>query len=60
MLTARIIEDNGGQILILPEEIRIEAEVVIVEKRGRSVILMPVTGEDTRPAPCLRIHSQAP
>ena len=42
MLTARIIEDADGQILILPKEIHIEQSVLLVQKIGSCLLLSPL------------------
>ena len=42
MLTAKILEDANGQILVFPKEIRIEQKALLIRKVGKCLILTPV------------------
>ena len=42
MLTARILEDADGQILVFSKEIRIEQSELLIRKVGKCLILTPM------------------
>jgi antitoxin VapB len=51
MATAKLIEDNGDQIVLLPKEFEFTGTEVLIEKRGDQVIL--------KPKPKRRSHSRS-
>lgn len=41
MMTAKVIEDEQGQVVYFPEECRFQTDEVLVDKIGDAVILKP-------------------
>ena len=41
MMTGKIFENDGSQVVMLPEECRFDSDEIVVYKIGDTVLLMP-------------------